>query len=100
VVAAFETQRYRFSFPANKSQLLPMVASGDVIAFRSDIWPKGHGATNYSRWMAATDMYTVEWEPDYEPYIVVSRNVPRYDGRFGGFGWNKVSHLMMLAVKG
>ncbi|OQV20059.1 Glycosyltransferase-like protein LARGE2 [Hypsibius exemplaris] len=100
VVPAFETQRYRFSFPANKSELLPMVASGDVIAFRWDIWPKGHGATNFSRWMEATSTYTVEWEPDYEPYIVVNRNVPRYDNRFGGFGWNKVSHLMMLAVKG
>lgn len=79
-----------------------MVHSGDVIAFRSDVWPKGHGTTNYSRWIdgGTTSPYSVEWEPDYEPYIVVNRNVPEYDRRFGGFGWNKVSHLMMLAVKG
>ena len=36
------------------------------------------------------------WELDFEPYIVVRRNVTRYDERFAGFGWNKVSHIMEL----
>ena len=97
---AFETQRYRFAFPTNKTELVQMITDEDVIAFRSDIWPKGHSATNFTRWMNSTAPYMVEWEPDYEPYIVASRNLPEYDRRFGGFGWNKVSHLMMLAVKG
>lgn len=34
--------------------------------------------------------YKVEWKQDFEPYIVVKKDVPEYDTRFVGFGWNKV----------
>ncbi len=30
---------------------------------------------------------------DYEPYVVVSSDVARYDSRFVGFGWNKVNFI-------
>ena len=42
----------------------------------------------------------VLWEEDYEPYIVVKKDIPKYDTRFVGFGWNKVSHIMELAIQG
>lgn len=42
----------------------------------------------------------VSWEPDFEPYIVVRREIPEYDLRFAGFGWNKVSHIMELEAEG
>lgn len=42
----------------------------------------------------------VSWEPDYEPYVVVRSDVPKYDTRFVGFGWNKVSHIMELEARG
>ena len=42
----------------------------------------------------------VQWEEDFEPYVVVQRNVSRYDNRFVGFGWNKVSHIMELQAQG
>lgn len=38
----------------------------------------------------------MQWKPDFEPYIVVSKEVIDYDVRFVGFGWNKVSHIMEL----
>lgn len=38
----------------------------------------------------------VTWERDYEPYIVVKKGVPLFDQRFVGFGWNKVSHAILL----
>ena len=37
---------------------------------------------------------------DFEPYIVVRSNVTKFDQRFLGFGWNKVSHSMELAAQG
>lgn len=40
--------------------------------------------------------YRVAWQPDFEPYVVVRRDCPKYDQRFVGFGWNKVSHIMEL----
>lgn len=63
---------------------------------RYHVWPKGHAPTNYAKWRTATTLYKVEWEPDFEPYVVVRRDCPEYDQRFVGFGWNKVSHIMEL----
>ncbi|XP_048481202.1 xylosyl- and glucuronyltransferase LARGE2s [Plutella xylostella] len=99
VVPAFETTRYRVSPPRDKAALLARLRS-DVAPFRAREWPRGHRATNYSRWITATEPYEVEWQADYEPYLVVHRSVPRYDTRFSGFGWNKVSHSVELYARG
>ena len=42
----------------------------------------------------------IKWEPDFEPYLVARSDVARYDARFLGFGWNKVSHVMELHAQG
>lgn len=60
------------------------------------MWPKGHAPTDYAKWRTATVPYRVAWQPDFEPYVVVRRDCPKYDQRFVGFGWNKVSHIMEL----
>ncbi|XP_062582087.1 xylosyl- and glucuronyltransferase LARGE1-like [Saccostrea cucullata] len=96
VVPAFETPRYRFEFPSSKDELLKKLDSGEIFTFRYDVWPQGHLPTNYTVWRTATTMYPVNWEQDYEPYIVVKKGVPQFDQRFVGFGWNKVSHAMLL----
>ncbi|XP_035484603.2 xylosyl- and glucuronyltransferase LARGE2s isoform X1 [Scophthalmus maximus] len=96
VVPAFETLRYRLSFPKSKAELLSMLDMGTLYTFRYHVWPKGHAPTDYAKWRTATTPYKVEWEPDFEPYVVVRRDCPEYDQRFVGFGWNKVSHVMEL----
>ncbi|KAE8297780.1 LARGE xylosyl- and glucuronyltransferase 2 [Larimichthys crocea] len=96
VVPAFETLRYRLSFPKSKAELLSMLDMGTLYTFRYHVWPKGHAPTNYAKWRTATTPYKVEWEPDFEPYVVVRRDCPEYDQRFVGFGWNKEYDLMVL----
>lgn len=96
VVPAFETLRYRLSFPKSKAELLSMLDMGTLYTFRYHVWTKGHAPTNYAKWRTATTPYKVEWEGDFEPYVVVRRDCPEYDQRFVGFGWNKVSHIMEL----
>ncbi|XP_068451516.1 xylosyl- and glucuronyltransferase LARGE2s isoform X1 [Clinocottus analis] len=96
VVPAFETLRYRLSFPKSKAELLSMLDMGTLYTFRYHVWPKGHAPTDYAKWRTATTPYKVEWEPDFEPYVVVRRDCPEYDQRFVGFGWNKVSHVLEL----
>ncbi|XP_047539098.1 xylosyl- and glucuronyltransferase LARGE2s-like [Vanessa atalanta] len=104
VVPAFETQRYRASPPRYKEELLSRLSTsnshGDVGQFRAREWPRGHRATNYLKWTTATAPYEIEWQSDYEPYLVVHRTVPKYDTRFSGFGWNKVSHSVELRARG
>eukprot|EP00071_Canis_lupus_P027637 XP_022261194.1 LARGE xylosyl- and glucuronyltransferase 2 isoform X2 [Canis lupus familiaris] len=96
VVPAFETLHYRFSFPSSKAELLALLDSGALYTFRFHEWPRGHAATDYVRWRQARTPYRVQWAADYEPYVVVPRDCPRYDPRFVGFGWNKVAHIVEL----
>ncbi|XP_005089411.2 LARGE xylosyl- and glucuronyltransferase 1 [Aplysia californica] len=100
VVPAFETQRYRLQFPKSKTELLSMLDMGTLFTFRYHVWPKGHAPTNFAKWRTATTPYTVAWEQDFEPYVVVRQDIPTYDQRFLGFGWNKVSHIMELDAQG
>ncbi|XP_025784021.1 LARGE xylosyl- and glucuronyltransferase 2 [Puma concolor] len=96
VVPAFETLHYRFSFPSSKADLLALLDSGSLYTFRYHEWPRGHAPTDYARWREAQTPYRVQWAADYEPYVVVPRDCPRYDPRFVGFGWNKVAHIVEL----
>lgn len=63
VVPAFETQRYRISFPPTKADLLRMLDAGSLFTFRFHVWPRGHAATNYTRWRNATAPYQVFFSP-------------------------------------
>lgn len=96
VVPAFETLLYRIQFPKTKADLNQMLNIGQLFTFRYHVWTKGHAPTNFAIWGQATTPYKIKWESDFEPYVVVHRDVVRYDTRFVGFGWNKVSHIMEL----
>ncbi|XP_074602877.1 xylosyl- and glucuronyltransferase LARGE2s-like [Brevipalpus obovatus] len=96
IIPAFETQRYRIDFPKSKADLIKMLDLGTLFTFRYHVWTIGHAPTDYQRWRTATTPYRIQWERDFEPYIVVSKDVVDYDVRFVGFGWNKVSHIMEL----
>jgi len=101
VVPAFETERYRAdSLPGSKAELLKQLDLGQIITFRSRVWSAGHEATNYLKWRSSTQPYTVQWQKDFEPYIVGPKGMPDYDPRFIGFGWNKVSHIYQLHAQG
>ncbi|KAM9309758.1 xylosyl- and glucuronyltransferase LARGE1 isoform 4-T4 [Pholidichthys leucotaenia] len=96
VVPAFETLRYRLSYPKSKAELLSQLDMGTLFTFRYHVWIKGHKPTDFAKWRTATTPYRVQWEADFEPYVMVRRDSPEYDRRFVGFGWNKVAHIMEL----
>lgn len=100
IVPAFESLLYRVNLPSNKSQLTSMLDTGELFTFREHIWKKGHTQTNFEHWKRTKKPYRVKWAEDFEPYFIVNHNVTRYDERFVGFGWNKVSHVMELAAQG
>lgn len=79
IVPAFETERYRynphrrkiaiflraryafcrFTFPANKEELLKFLKRGVLYTFRYHVWTQGHAATNYSYWRNTMEPYEV-----------------------------------------
>uniref|UniRef100_A0AAR2JT64 LARGE xylosyl- and glucuronyltransferase 1 n=1 Tax=Pygocentrus nattereri TaxID=42514 RepID=A0AAR2JT64_PYGNA len=73
---------------------LPMYGLYEYLRYH--VWTKGHAPTNFAKWRTATTPYRVQWEADFEPYVMVRRDCPEYDRRFVGFGWNKVAHIMEL----
>lgn len=99
IVPAFETQMYNSKIPRTKKQLLKMWETQSVKPFLENVWTPGHAPTDFQKWKSATEPYIVKWQPDFEPYVVVSSDVVLYDERFVGFGWNKVSHIMELEAQ-
>ena len=93
VVPAFETKDYRSAAPASKAELLAALDHGQIQAFRADVWPQGHGPTDYARWRQAdaarAQPYSVRYAADFEPYVVLAwaDQPPLFDTRFVGFGW-------------
>jgi len=57
IVPAFESLWYKFKMPQTKSQLLDELKQGSITTFRSYVWPQGHAATNFSRWIKAKKPY-------------------------------------------
>ena len=100
IVPAFETFYYGADFPNSKSQLLMMLRDRILFPFKSIEWKLGHNQTDYERWKRAKRPYTVKWVERFEPYLIMSKTVPRYDERFVGYGGDKESHVMELAIRG
>ena len=98
VVPAFETFKdpKTFPFPRNKSALVAMAARNEVFQFHRNNYPRGHAATDYPTWKSATKPYKIKWQPQYEPYLVASANIPPLDPRFVSRHFNKVSHTEEL----
>ena len=101
IIPAFESLYYKASLPKTKSELNEMFKNEKVTSFRSYVWEQGHLATNFSHWFNTKVPYKVEWQKDFEPYIVIKKKLcPLYDKQFTGFGWNKVTHIMELDAAG
>ena len=56
----------------------PLLCSWDALrAFHSHSYPKGHGPTDFKRWMSADHAYNVSYEQGFEPYLLMAtKRVP------------------------
>eukprot|EP00466_Bigelowiella_natans_P009491 jgi/Bigna1/141102/aug1.60_g15810 len=70
------------------------------------MYSRFHQATNYVRWLHLSrpeEIYAVNYTPDFEPFILLSTGAAhavRYDERFFGYGYNKVSYVFRLHAAG
>ncbi|CAO3601018.1 unnamed protein product [Absidia cylindrospora] len=89
------------TFPSTKKDLLEEVNQGKIDMFHKG-WVKGHGATDYARWYATSQDYTVtEYDFSYEPYIIYNKqSTPWCDERFIGYGANKAACLFEIYLSG
>ncbi|KAI8098907.1 glycosyl-transferase for dystroglycan-domain-containing protein [Halteromyces radiatus] len=106
VVPAFEyvvqeDGLYASTFPTEKTDLVAQVQDDKIDMFHKS-WLNGHGATNYSKWYTASDMYKVsDYNFSYEPYVIFKKNdSPWCDERFIGYGANKAACLYEIYLSG
>lgn len=101
IVPAFEEKtQFIFDFPKNKQELITQMKERQIIPFRFDSFTYGHQATDYPKWIQATAPYKVKYKAYYEPYMILPKDVPKYDTRFVGWRWDKSSHTMELDADG
>lgn len=50
---------FRFTFPADKDELLKFLKRGVLYTFRYHVWTQGHAATNYTYWRNTMEPYEV-----------------------------------------
>eukprot|EP00890_Picochlorum_soloecismus_P001278 jgi/Picsp_1/2150/NSC_05615-R1_glycosyltransferase-like protein large1 len=84
---------------SGKNEVRKGYKAGTLDAFNAHDAPWGHGPTNTSKWarMSTPVLYKVEYQPKYEPFIVLSRSLaPWCDERFVGYGGNKISYINHL----
>lgn len=73
--------------------------------FNSEFFSRGERATNYRKWLdrPTSKPYRVPYESGYEPYLLMRTDTAkqyRYDTRFVGYGFNKLSHIEELQAAG
>ncbi|KAF5285519.1 hypothetical protein FQR65_LT13216 [Abscondita terminalis] len=100
VIPAFGTERKDVSIPLDLIHLNELWNKGDIIPFQQNSFPEGHRSTNYTKFNISDQPYTIKYEPNYEPYVVVQSSVPQYDVRYIGYIRNKIQHILELDAAG
>ncbi len=116
VCPAFEY--WEATCPRTVHDLKKLVDADKAEAFHYSRYPPGHGPTQFDKfWEISLNCttasgnssineqdcfwdhsYKVQHEDGFEPYIVMaSRDVPLFDERFQGYGFNKIPHLDSVA---
>ncbi|GLC54621.1 hypothetical protein PLESTB_000888200 [Pleodorina starrii] len=84
----------------DKQRVSMLWQSRHLRTFSEDIFPQGHNATDYRRWLGADQPYRVRYARGYEPWGITSRErytrMP-YDIRFRGCFRDKVTQVASLA---
>jgi len=97
VSPAFETISSSTPLPQTKEELLHILNKRLACPFYGHYCVNCHLPTNYKLWETASSSYQVPYLEGYEPYILANKSIlPRYDERFVGRGWDKMSFFYEL----
>ena len=99
IVPAFGSAGVK-KWPKNRQDLRRLINLGIVKPVHAAKLEAAHGATNYERWYKTKNPFQVLYELFFEPYVVVSKDMPMYDQRFSGYGHDKSSHIYELYARG
>ena len=81
----------------SKADLAALFKSKQILQFKLKVFVRGHTPTNYSKWFASNQLYTVRYQRMYEPWFIGhTSQLPFHDPQFRGYGLNKIAHIASL----
>ncbi|GFR42280.1 hypothetical protein Agub_g3178 [Astrephomene gubernaculifera] len=83
----------------DKSNLVKLLAAGQLSWFGQSYFQRGHAPTNYTRWLLGRRSYQVGYSLGYEPWGIVRRDemlMAPYDARFRGCYNDKITQVVSL----
>ncbi|KAI3635763.1 hypothetical protein MIR68_006401 [Amoeboaphelidium protococcarum] len=88
-------------YPSTKQAAIPFIQKHHLVMFH-DSWKRGHGPTDYARWVQSDQPYQVtQYNYNYEPYVLMKKEgLPWCDERFTGYGANKAACLYEIFLSG
>ena len=101
IIPTVETVNDKVEHPTNHRALVEALDRHEVCAFYGHYCRECHLPTNVRRFaMNMQETYEVQYIPNFEPYVVVNKvGLPRYDERFIGRGFDKMSFFYELSVQ-
>ena len=95
-------------FPEDKEELLSLVDQGNAQPFHAKTCAHCHGPTKYADWQSLriranqlSTAYSIDYYSSYEPfYIARTSATPYYDERFKAYGYDRISQVCEMHVKG
>lgn len=100
VLPAFDTKSTQLAYViarGNKAAAVAAYEKGVITRFGSKGSRFPQGCTDYERWKTVTEQYPVVYCNRYEPWGIVARaHSPWFDGRFRGYGRNKIMYAAAL----
>ncbi|GAM29085.1 hypothetical protein SAMD00019534_122610 [Acytostelium subglobosum LB1] len=100
VVPAFELDGYSMEntkiFPKDKRELVSLLKQDKARQILAASFEEAHKPTDINKWIRAESTYEAIYSEHWEPFGVVHRSAIKYDERFAGYGWDKVSHIYYL----
>ena len=95
-------------FPEDKEELLGLVDQGNAQPFHAKTCAHCHGPTKYADWQSLriranqlSAAYSIDYYSSYEPfYIARTSATPYYDERFKAYGYDRISQVCEMHVKG
>ena len=89
--------------PKSRKELLELQHDKKARQFHVETCPHCHHPANYSWWEADSneDIFEIEYFSAFEPFYVSStETTPFYDERFKAYGYDRISQLCEMHVKG
>ena len=107
IVPALESVVKTLPLPNSKVETVKMLKNHTLNPFYGRYCLHCHIPTQFKKWAVSKTSYEVKYQEGFEPYVIMYNGaldnftdyiIPKYEERFVGRGWDKVSHFYEISL--